>query len=105
VTTVGPVPMTIADVQIQKKYKHASDFGVTLPMGKDGYAAFAAAVRDVVFDPATLHISGTYHQVPTIINYDPTRHVVVLQNIDGTFLSGWELSGDQEWNVRNRGSL
>jgi Colicin D len=105
VKTAGPVPMTIDDVQIQKKYKHAVDFGVTLPTGKNGYATFRAAVRDFVFDPATTHINGTYHQDNVIINYAPSSHRVVLQKPDGTFISGWKLNPDQEWNVQNRGSL
>ncbi|MBF6064932.1 hypothetical protein IU494_30260 [Nocardia terpenica] len=105
VETVEKVPVKIDPKQVEKKYKHAPDFGVTDPRGKGGFDKFAQAVKWVVDDPATIHIKGSYRGQPAILNYDPNGSLIVVQDMDGQFVSGWKLNDDQTQSVLNRGKL
>jgi hypothetical protein len=98
-------PLTPTRSQLEKKFKHAQDFGVTQPRGSAGFDAFEKALLEQVSDPATLHINGTYSGDPAIINYNPNTGLAVIQKSSGEFVSGWRLSHEQATNVLQRGSL
>jgi hypothetical protein len=103
---IDEVPLQTDLRQIEEKYsQHASDFGVSDPRGRAGFDKFADAVKQMVHDPSTLHIKGTYHRQPVILNYNPDSGLCVIQDLDGQFISGWELSSKQAQNVLTRGSL
>lgn len=78
--------------QIESKFKHAADFGVTEARGKAGFAAFGSAVESFVNSPTTVRVEGTYRDNPAILNYDPTSALVVVQETSGAFVSGWKMS-------------
>ncbi|MBP1819327.1 PPE domain-containing protein [Mycobacterium sp. OAE908] len=98
-------PLIIARSQIEAKFKHAQDFGVTEPRGKAGFDAFENAVQEQVSDPATMHIAGTYRGDPAILNYNPSTGTVVVQSPTGEFISGWRVSQAQATNILNQGKL
>jgi hypothetical protein len=104
-TLINEVPMQTDRAQIEAKYKHAADFGVTDPRGSAGFDKFENALKQVVSDPATMHIQGTYRGQPAILNYNPGTEVCVIQSPDGRFISGFKLSPAQAENVLGRGSL
>ncbi|WP_280841273.1 colicin D domain-containing protein [Micromonospora sp. A200] len=97
--TISPPDLVTTRAQMQKKYKHAPDFGVTLPQGVAGFDAFEAALHTFVAAPDTLHISGIYTRmpdVPAILHYNPTTRQVVIQvAATGDFVSGWKMSPEQ----------
>ncbi len=102
---IDEVPLQTDRGQIEAKFKHAQDFGVTDQRGRAGFDNFDRAVRQVVDDPATMHIRGAYRGQPAILNYNPQSGLCVIQNPDGTFVSGFELTPTQIDNVVNRGAL
>ncbi|MCA1705123.1 MAG: hypothetical protein LC808_18425, partial [Actinobacteria bacterium] len=105
VTEVPKKPLTASRAQTEAKYKHAKDFGVNEPKGKVGFEKFEQAVKNHVDDPATMHIGGTYHGQPAILNYNPNTGLVVVQKPTGEFVSGWRLSPGQVMNVLKYGKL
>ncbi len=103
---VSEVPLQTDRGQIEKKYdQHAKDFGVTDPRGRVGFSNFDTALKEVVAEPGTMHIQGTYHGEPAILNLNPTSGLCVVQTPDGKFWTGFKLSDAQAWNVVNRGAL
>jgi Colicin D len=103
---ISEVPLQTDRGQLEKKYdQHAKDFGVTDPRGRVGFSNFDATLKEVVADPGTMHIQGTYHGEPAILNYNPQSGLCVVQTPDGKFWTGFKLSGAQASNVVNRGSL
>jgi hypothetical protein len=105
VKSAPETPLTIDRSQIEAKFKHAQDFGVTEPRGKAGFDAFEKAVSEQVEDPATMHIAGTYRGNPAILNYNPSTGTVVVQSPTGEFISGWRVSQAQATNILNQGKL
>jgi hypothetical protein len=104
-TLINEVPLQTDRAQIEAKYKHAADFGVSDPRGRAGFDNFDRAVTQVVDDPATLHIQGTFRGQPAILNYNPNSGLCVIQSPDGKFISGWKLDPEQAANVTSRGTL
>ncbi len=80
----------IAAGQLQKKWKHAVDFGITSSW-KAGDTAAHAAYRDAVDEVvagADMVFAGAYH------GFDPAFHYflagkVVITDAAGNFISGW----------------
>jgi hypothetical protein len=102
---IDEVPLQTDRAQVEAKYKHAADFGVSDPRGRTGFDNFDRAVKQVVDDPATLHIQGTFRGQPAILNYNPDSGLCVIQSPDGKFISGWKLDPEQAANVTSRGTL
>lgn len=105
VKIVQETPLVTNPKQIEAKFKHAEDFGIAAPRGKEGFRQFDDAVKNHVDDPATLHIDGTYRGNPAILNYNPNTGLVVVQSPSGEFVSGWKLSRQQAQNVLDQGKL
>lgn len=106
VKTVERKELSVDRKQIERKYdRHAHQFGVDEPRGRDGFEKLQQAMRDHVDDPGTLPIDGTYRNNPIILNYNPDTNLVVVQKHSGELVSGWKLGPQQVWNVTNRGSL
>jgi hypothetical protein len=91
--------------QLEAKFNHAGDFGVTESRGASGFQAYGKALDSFVNDPATVRVMGTYRGSPAILNYNPTTAQVVIQSPGGSLISGWQMSPAQLQNVVSRGSL
>jgi hypothetical protein len=92
-------------VQLESKFKHATDFAVLLPRGREGFAAFHRALADFVTRPGTTRIYGKLHREPAILNYDRMSRLVVVQRLDGEFWTGWRMSARQLRHVMDDGVL
>jgi hypothetical protein len=97
--------LSASRAQIEAKFKHAADFGVTDSRGAAGFDGYGKAVDSFVSDSSTVRVQGTYRGNPAILNYNPTSRLVVVQSPDGSFVSGWQMSPAQLQNVLTRGSL
>lgn len=97
--------LTLGRAQLEAKFKHAADFGVTESRGAAGFESFGKATDAFVKDSATVRVAGTYRNNPAILNYNPSSRLVVVQSPDGAFVSGWQMSEAQLQNVITRGSL
>jgi hypothetical protein len=106
-TTKGDLSaLKITRRQIERKFeRHAAEFGVRLPRGREGFDAFEKAVRDFVTSPSVRRIRGTYRRAPAILNLDEQTGRMVLQHPDGSFWSCWRLSTQQVMHVVREGSL
>lgn len=105
-TEAGELPgLSASRAQLEAKFKHAADFGVTEGRGASGFDAFGKAVDSFVADSGTVRVVGTYRGSPAILNYNPTTAQVVVQATDGAFVSGWQMSPAQLQNVITNGSL
>jgi hypothetical protein len=91
--------------QLEAKFNHAGDFGVTESRGASGFQAFGKALDSFVGDTDTVRVVGTYRGSPAILNYNPSTAQVVVQSPAGGFISGWQMSPAQLQNVISRGSL
>ena len=99
------VSITITDKQLQKKFKHADDFGVDGNYNPDSAGEFRRAIVDHVNSPETREVVGTYRGNPVTFHVNQNTGLVVLQDPGGSFLSGWKLNGQQLHHVVNDGKL
>ena len=98
--------MNIAPRQLQAKYKHARDFGISGPYGPATVQAFAAAIRAHVAAPTTPVIAGTFRgTIPVIFYVDPATGLTVMTTPTGDFISGWKLSSQQLQHILSSGRL
>ena len=100
-----PADPRINDKQVEKKFKHAKDFGVEEGRGRAGFDAFKAAIKRFMDDPANTTVRGTYRGDPAIIVYDADTGLVVVEDSAGNFVSGWRMTAEQLRNVMENGSL
>lgn len=107
ILTIGPrkPDLNFSAQQLQKKFKHAADFGVKGNANGANLVKFREAIERHVADPATHMINGTYRGQPVTHHVNPTTGVNVIKDAAGNFLSGWKLNPAQLHNVLTRGSL
>lgn len=91
--------------QLQKKYKHAKDFGITVSYSPANALVFEQALKDFIATSGTYRVTGTYHNAPAILNYNPTDRKVVVQRIDGSLVTAFKMSPTQLQYVRSKRSL
>ncbi len=91
--------------QLQSKFKHAKDFGVTGNYNPANAATFSAAIHQHINSPGVRVIQGTYHKQPVTHYVDPANWLNVIAERGGTFISGWKLSPGQLSNVLSHGGL
>jgi Colicin D len=105
VSVADPRTITFAARQLQRKFKHAADFGVTGKYGRQQAALFERALRTHVEDETTLMISGTYRGEPVTHFVNPQTGLNVMRDAQNVFVSGWRLTPVQLANVLARRSL
>ncbi len=107
VVPIGPrqPDINISNQQLQKKYKHAKDFGVNGNNNSSSLSRLREAIERHVADPATKIIKGTYRGEPVTHYVNPNTGLNVIKDASGNFLSGWKLNPSQLQNVLSRGSL
>lgn len=98
--------ITFAEKQLQSKFKHAVDFGVTRQWGAGAAAEFKAAINAHISDPATIVINGTYRETQLATHfYNPNTGVAVIRDASGEFLSGWRLYASQVKDLLHNGNI
>lgn len=97
--------VNISDKQLQKKFKHAKDFGVEGNYSKANADKFKKSIEDHVANPNTKVVNGTYKGQPATIYTDPNSGLAVITKPNGDFVSGWKLSPDQLGHVMSHGNL
>ena len=91
--------------QLEAKYKHAGDFGVTAPRGTTGFQQFGKALSEFVNSGSTIRMWGTYRRSPAVLNFDVNSGRVVVQYPDGAFWTGFRANAAQLANIIERRSL
>lgn len=100
--------VTFSAKQLDKKFKHASDFGVvTTKKNGDTIAEYQTAIKSHL-DNTNTYEHGTYLLVPEskVFFNSQTNNVVVVDKA-GNFVSGWKLDPQtkQYENFMNSGTL
>jgi len=97
----------LTDLQVRKKFKHASDFGILGNPNRKNYELFKDRIVDHMKNPLTRIKEGTYKKNIEVLHYfnEETGLNVMIRQDDNTFLSGWKLNNQQLENVKNRGAL
>ncbi|MDA5494140.1 hypothetical protein PGS50_12815 [Yersinia intermedia] len=94
--------------QLDKKFKHAADFGViTTKKNGETIAEYQAAIKSHL-DTKTTYEHGTYLLVPeSKVFFNPQTNNVVVVDKSGNFVSGWKLDPQtkQYENFINNGTL
>ena len=97
--------LDISTKQLQKKFKHASNFGVNGNYNSSNAQQFENAVQNHVLSPKVKPISGTYKGQPVTHYLDPKTGLNVIKDSNGKFVSGWKLGSAQLENVLKHGGL
>ena len=105
VAKVALPKITFNPVQLQKKFKHASDFGISGNYNAANALKFQQAIESHIASPGAKIIQGTYRGNPVTHIYNPTTGINVMVEKTGEFISGWKLNAAQATNVLTRGSL
>ena len=105
VSTAEPRTITFDPRQLQRKFKHAGDFGVMGKHSRQQATMFERAIRAHVEDETTRMIPGTYRGEPVTHFVNPQTGVNVIRDVQNAFVSGWCLTPAQLVHVLTRGSL
>lgn len=97
--------INISPRTLQKKFKHARDFGVNGNYNPTNATKFQEAIQRHVADKGTKVIQGTYRGDPVRHFVNPTTGLNVVKDASGNFVSGWKLSVEQLKNVISHGKL
>ncbi|MBS2936608.1 hypothetical protein KDN32_02490 [Nocardioides sp. J2M5] len=93
--------------QLQKKFKHASDFGIDGPYNPAAAERFKQALRSFMGDASTKELECTMRGQPgKVVAYvDQHSRRCVVCDADGNFISGWRLSPTQLSQLLSKGHL
>lgn len=94
----------ISDRQIQKKFKHAIDFGVSGNYNLETAAAFKQAIQAHLQKQGLQEIAGTYRSQPVKHYFDPLTNLNVMVEGDN-FISGWKLNSAQVLQLTTTGDI
>ena len=100
-----PRKVSFGGNQLQKKFKHASDFGIKGNYSKTNAEAFKQAIEKHIHASNTSVIRGTYRGDSVIHYLDKSNGLNVITKPTGEFVSGWKLNPNQLQNVISRGAL
>ena len=100
---VGGIGFDVA--QLQAKFKHAIDFGVSGNWGKGAADIFQNALMSHIEDGATQVIQGSYRGNPVTHYFNPGTNLNVIVDSVGNFLSGWKLNPQQVQKITTTGKL
>lgn len=91
----GSRSMNFTAKQLQKKFKHAVDFGVRSSWRKGADETFRQAIQAHLRNAQTVVFRGTYRNNPVTHFFNPQTGVNVMRTPTGNFLSGWRLNPSQ----------
>lgn len=93
----------ISPQTLQKKFKHANDFGVSGNYSPANAAKFGQAIEKHVADSVTQVIRGTYRGQPVTHYFNPKTGLNVIKDPAGELVSGWKLTPAQIKYMPNLG--
>ena len=91
--------------QLQKKFKHAADFGISGNWNSQAAGTFQDVLQRFAHDPTNVMKSGTYHGEPATLIYNTGSNLCEVLRPDGTFWTAFRLGDEQLKNVIEGGSL
>ena len=95
----------VTSQQLQRKFKHAADFGVDGNFNLTNGSRFGAAIDQHINSPSVRIVQGEYRGKPVTHYVDLSTGLNVITDPSGNFISGWKLSPQQLHNVLTTGKL
>jgi hypothetical protein len=99
---------TISDKQLQKKYKHAKEFGLLSDYNVQNRKLFKEKILEHMRKPDTQTIKGRYKEIPVTHYYNPETglNALFMRNKESnSFISAWKLSKRQIEHLLDHGKL
>ena len=97
---------TIYHRNIQMKYKHAPDFGISGNYNKKNAKLWIDKIIEHMKDPLTQILDGTYRKREVTHYFNPETSLnVFFDREQKEFISGWLLNDKQLKNIKTRGDL
>ncbi|MDR5834405.1 colicin D domain-containing protein [Caballeronia sp. LZ034LL] len=98
--------MSFSKTQLDKKFKHAVDFGVTGKKNGTNLEVFQQAMKSHLDSSSTQVIQGKYRWADGVTHYfNPETKLNVMADQFGNFISGWKLSPRQEYDLLSLGNV
>lgn len=99
--------MTATELQLQRKFKHAGDFGIDGPWNRANAARYQSALADFLNRKDVELRVGTMRGQPgeVTFHYDATTRQCVMTTPAGAFISAWKLSPRQLHALIEKGHL
>jgi peptidoglycan hydrolase-like protein with peptidoglycan-binding domain len=91
--------------QLQKKFKHAEEFGIFGNPNNKKLEEFKKALQNHINSKETEVIKGTYHKEKVIHYFNPRTQINVMRDANGKFKSAWKLSEKQIKYLTQDGKL
>ncbi len=85
----------ISHRQLQKKFKHAADFGIHGSYSEANAVKFEQAIRKFMNNQENKVFEGSYRGKECIFHVNPQTRLNVITDPDENFISGWKLNQQQ----------
>lgn len=86
-------------LQLQKKFKHAKDFGIKVDYNPVNAKIFEQTLKNHVAKPNIKKINGLYRNQEMTFYFEPGTNLTVITYPNGEFLSGWKFYPNQAKNL------
>lgn len=84
---------TFSTKQLDKKFKHAEDFGVSTTKKNPGTLSQYQQALQSHLNTSSTYLHGTYQYVPdSLVYFNSTTNNVVVVGRSGEFITGWKLA-------------
>jgi hypothetical protein len=100
-----PAPINFDLKKLDKKWKHAIDFGVFGNRNRVNLFLYQRALEDHVENPFTQESIGTYRGIPVYHYFNPYNKLWLCVDMNRNFICGWELDPLQEFNLTVNGKV
>lgn len=97
--------LKISDLQLQRKFKHARDFGVEGPYNAQTWLEFKTAIIAHMENEGVKVIVGTFRGRKVVHYFNPSTCLNVVLTDEGNFLTGWKLTSCQVRALMHTGTL
>ena len=90
--------------KLQMKFKHAKHFGMEgMNYNKKNADLFRIKILEHIKNPDTVVIAGKYRGDKAVHYFNPKTDRNIMKDLNGNFISGWKLEGDQLENFLKGG--
>jgi hypothetical protein len=90
-----PAPVNFDLKKLDKKWKHAIEFGVSGNRTINNLQIYKQALEKHLNNPDTIEIVGSYRGTPRYHYYNPTNDLWVAVDMNRDYLAGWMLGTEQ----------
>ncbi|MBK8810079.1 MAG: hypothetical protein IPN69_05030 [Acidobacteria bacterium] len=98
----GPEEIRFTNLQLQTKFKHAKDFGITKNYSKAALAEWKLILLDHLNADATVRYENVnYRKVAHTVYFNPEANLFIMVDGQNIFVSAWKLAGKELENFLN----